>query len=196
MTMVHDRNYRQSITPSEDLVARIWKSKQMPNYLNIHSQRIAYGRAYSENYPPWKVMDYAIQANNITDSFYLPLNFSSQTLLQAYIVLYFMDPIFSQLPSKTCNVEIYIDGIKMATTYIPNGFPGDEYSVVSLFPVAVVGGSANLTISPLEGSTLAPILNAMEVYSASDVSKGGNLLINFPVLFLIVFLQLICFVVL
>lgn len=44
--------------------------------------------------------------------------------------------------------------------------------VVSLFPVQVLG-TANVTISPLNGSELPPILNGMEVYTASDISKGG-----------------------
>lgn len=72
----------------------------------------------------------------------------------------------------------------MAVTNVPNYYrfngEGDRYHVmISLFPVAV-GVSANVTISPAQNSTLAPILNAMEIYCAMDVSKAAKWLPQLP----------------
>lgn len=65
----------------------------------------------------------------------------------------------------------------MAFTVVPSYYrhnqEGDSVNVVTLFPVQV-GGFVNVTIAPAEGSTLAPILNAMEIYTAMDVSKASN----------------------
>lgn len=65
----------------------------------------------------------------------------------------------------------------MAFTVVPSYYrhnqEGDSVNVVTLFPVQV-GGFVNVTIAPAEGSTLAPILNAMEIYTAMDVSKAAN----------------------
>ena len=48
------------------------------------------------------------------------------------------------------------------------------HHVTTLFPVLVRGSADNVTISPAEGSTTGPILNAMEVFSVVDVSEGGQ----------------------
>lgn len=149
----------------------------MPDYLNIHSEVIPWGHLFSYNYPPAVVMAYAIQARSATDSIYLPVDFLPQTSLKAYFVLYFMDPIYRPFMNETCRVEIYIDNKPMAFTVVPSYYrhnqEGDSVNVVTLFPVQV-GGFVNVTIAPAEGSTLAPILNAMEIYTAMDVSKASN----------------------
>ncbi|XP_059658593.1 uncharacterized protein At1g24485-like [Cornus florida] len=154
---------------------RIWKSKEMSNYLSIQADSIYQIYSFAENMPPWPVIGYAIQAPSLTDSIYLSIDFSPRTAVQAYFVLYFLDPVSRLAQNQTSSVEIYIDNNKMAVTDIPNiDILDEECRVVTLFSVPV-NGSANVTISPAEGSTLAPLLNAMEVFSAIDVSEGGHL---------------------
>ncbi|KAM7501993.1 hypothetical protein LguiB_000897 [Lonicera macranthoides] len=159
----------------EEHFQRFWKSKEMPNYLNIHAKTVPTGFISVENSPPWAVMAYAIQAHNLTDSLYIPVDFPSQTPLQAYFVFYFLDPLYRFYPDNlTSKVEIYIDDKKVGASVVPNGsLYYDMCRMVSLYPVQV-SGSANVTIAPAEGSTLPPILNAMEVFSNIDLSKGGR----------------------
>ncbi|KAM7501994.1 hypothetical protein LguiB_000898 [Lonicera macranthoides] len=179
----------------EEHYQRFWKSKEMPNYLNIHAKTVPTGYISVENNPPWAVMAYAIQAHNLTDSLYLPVDFPSQTPLQAYFVFYFLDPLYRFYPNNlTSKVEIYIDNKKMGASVVPNGsLYYDMCRMVSLYPIQV-SGSANVTIAPAEGSTLPPILNAMEVFSNIDLSKGGRMY-DFPALST-VFLLLVGFLVL
>lgn len=105
----------------EERYNRIWKSQEMSNYLNIHAQVIPPGDINVENNPPWPVIAYAIQANNVTDSIYLSIDFRFQMLVQAYIVLYFMDPLYRFTMNQTSKVEIYVNNEKMASTDVPNG---------------------------------------------------------------------------
>ncbi|XP_059663816.1 uncharacterized protein At1g24485-like [Cornus florida] len=179
---------RQSIDSSAECYNRIWKSKEMSNYVNIHANYISHYYLLGENRPPWPVMGYAIQSQNLTDSIYLSIDFSPRTAVQAYFVLYFMDPISRLAQNQTSSVEIYIDNSKMAVTDIPNinSLSYNQFHVVSLFSVPV-NGSSNVTISPAEGSTLAPLLNAIEVFSVIDVSEGGHLFKCSSVLFIISF---------
>lgn len=123
----------------------------------------------------------AIQAKAVSDSIYLPVNFSSQTEVVAYFVLFFMGPIIRFPGDEIGEVEIYIDGQKFNArdVDVPNWATfGTENNVVSPYPVRV-SGSANVTISPANGSTLPPLVNAMEVFQVLDVvdaSNGGHLL--------------------
>ncbi|KAL5831330.1 hypothetical protein ACOSQ4_016684 [Xanthoceras sorbifolium] len=176
----------------EECCGRIWESKEMSEYLNTTAEVIPSGSLFDENIPPWPVMATAIRANNISDSIYLSVNFSPQkTEVVAYFVLYFMDPTFFYPPNQTNKDDIYIDSRKLNTTDIPLfGRMDNAYSVVSLYPVRVLG-SANVTISPTENSTLAPVLSAMEVFSVIDVSKAGHML-RFSPAYCVVLLQLFC----
>ncbi|XP_059663820.1 uncharacterized protein At1g24485-like [Cornus florida] len=169
-----DTSIEQSMNYDAEKYHRIWKSKEMSNYLNIQADSISYDYLIGENRPPLPVMGYAIQATNLRDSIYLCIDFSPRTAVKAYFVLYFMDPVFRLEKNQTSSVEIYIDNNKMAVTDIPNinTFLENQFHVVTLYSVPV-NGSANVTISPAEGSTLAPLLNAMEVFS--DVSESGHL---------------------
>ncbi|KAL7201818.1 hypothetical protein ACSBR1_033508 [Camellia fascicularis] len=74
-----NESVEQTVDVSNEINNRIWKSKGLPDYLNIHSDLTPSGHLFYENNPPWPVMVYAIQAHNITDSIYLTFNFSPQT---------------------------------------------------------------------------------------------------------------------
>ncbi|CAL5426619.1 unnamed protein product [Camellia sinensis] len=181
-----NESVEQTVDVSNEINNRIWKSKELPDYLNIHSDVTPSAHLFYENSPPWPVMVYAIQAHNITDSIYLTFDFSPQTTVQqAYLALYFVDPLNRSSPNQTSRVEIYVNNNKLAVADVPNfGRYEEECQVVTLFPVPIVGSAANVTISPAEGSTLAPLLNAIEVFSAIDVSKAAHLF-KFSVIFVI-----------
>ncbi|KAK2643189.1 hypothetical protein Ddye_024952 [Dipteronia dyeriana] len=192
-----NKSVEKLIGRMEEEYDRIWESKEMSEYLNVTAEVIPNDSLLGENDPPWPVMATAIRAKNISDSIYLTVNFSSaqKTQVVAYFVLYFMDPTFFYPPNQTNKVDIYIDSQKLNTTDIPLfGRYDNAYSVVSLYPVRVFG-SANVTISSTGNSTLAPVLNAMEVFSVMDVSKGGHMMIGFSIAFYAVLLH-ICFTIL
>ncbi|KAF5939794.1 hypothetical protein HYC85_020961 [Camellia sinensis] len=172
-----NESVEQTVDVSTEINNRIWKSKELPDYLNIHSDVTPSGHLFYENSPPWPVTVYAIQAHNITDSIYLAFDFSPQTTIQqAYLVLYFMDPLYRSSPNQTSRVKIYANNNKLVVADVPNfGRYEEKCQVVTLFPVPIVGSVADVTISPAESSTLAPLLNAIKVFSTIDVSKPAHL---------------------
>uniref|UniRef100_A0A2P2LU40 Uncharacterized protein MANES_11G136300 n=1 Tax=Rhizophora mucronata TaxID=61149 RepID=A0A2P2LU40_RHIMU len=99
-----------------------------------------------------------------------------------------MTPVFINHPSKTSKVEIFIDNQKLAATDVPDWVRfTDQCPVISLYPLQL-NGSANVAISPAEGSMSAPILKAMEVFPVIQVSKVSNLL-DFSVAPCLIFLD-------
>ncbi|KAJ0084568.1 hypothetical protein Patl1_30834 [Pistacia atlantica] len=155
-----NRSVEKLFGPLEECCKRVWKSKEMTEYLNITENPIPWGSQLQENDVPWPVMATLIQAKNVSDSIYL-------------------------------SVKIYIDRQELGVEDVPNW---DNYrdveSAVTFYPVRV-SGSANVTISPAEGSTLAPLLNGMEVFYVIDVLNGehGHLL-SFPLALLVIVLHL------
>ncbi|KAK2974058.1 hypothetical protein RJ640_015390 [Escallonia rubra] len=105
----------------DDHFQRIWESKEVSTYLNIHKAgRIPSGEMFSENFPPWgAAAAYAIQAENLSSSTYLSVDFLHQTSVQAYSLFYFMDPIYRQCSNQTSIAEIYIDKSSMAVIDVP-----------------------------------------------------------------------------
>ncbi|KAJ9128912.1 hypothetical protein P3X46_034344, partial [Hevea brasiliensis] len=166
-------NTIEQLSHDLDRFNRIWKSKEMTEYLNIASDRIVDDTMIGENYPPWPVMETAIQAKNVSDSIYLSVNFSTQTTAVAYFVLYFSDPINRSPENSIAQVEIFIDSKTLVATDVPPYYTSDRFHVVSLYPVQV-NGSANVTISPAENSTLPPLLNAMEVFSVVNMPHASK----------------------
>ncbi|TXG49649.1 hypothetical protein EZV62_025524 [Acer yangbiense] len=160
----------------DEYTFRIWQPKSVPGYLNISynvgNENIngCLGFNY-ENRPPDSLLKNAISAANVSDSISLQVDFGNNTQRNAYFVLYFMD---YNLSSENQNVsrkfEIYIDGESKKIVELN----GDEVGqVATLYPVEVTG-IANLRISPVNGSDFPPILNGMEVYTASEIVDTGG----------------------
>ncbi|KAI7982958.1 putative LRR receptor-like serine/threonine-protein kinase [Camellia lanceoleosa] len=141
-TIVSEAFERQTIDVTNEFSNRIWKSKVIPDYLNIYSTEIPGGSLFSENTPPWLVMAYAIQAHNLTDSIYLTFDFSPQqpTVQQTYFVLYFMDPLYRSPRNQTSRVKIYINNNKLAVMGVPFDRDDDRCRVMTLCPVPIVAG--------------------------------------------------------
>ena len=166
---------------------RFWKPEQLPNYQNIFKGIHNDGGSMAENYPPYKVLNYAIRAQNVSDSIFLPIDFHETTQLWAYFVFYFYD--VSPLPvlNNMTKLTVYIDGIEKNTTTVR---PYEECVVVSVYPIKVTG-TANVTISPAAGTTLPPILNAMEVFTTIEVatSMANPLLSSCAFFYMLVYLS-------
>ncbi|CAL5424313.1 unnamed protein product [Camellia sinensis] len=152
-----NESVEQTVDVSNEINNRIWKSKELPDYLNIHS-----------NVTPSGI--YFTKTVHMATSILPP----QTTVQQAYLALYFVDPLYRSSPNQTSRVEIYVNNNKLAVADVPNFRRyEEECQVVTLFPAPIVGLAANVTISPAEGSSLAPLLNAIEVFSAIDVSKAA-----------------------
>ncbi|KAJ9128476.1 hypothetical protein P3X46_034972, partial [Hevea brasiliensis] len=106
----------EQISNNQDWFNRIWKSKEMLEYLNIVYDRIVDDTMMDENYPPWPVMQTAIQEKIVLDSIYLSVNFSTQTIVVAHFVLYFKEPINRYPENSIAQVEIFIDSQKLGAS--------------------------------------------------------------------------------
>ena len=164
-----DLIYRDRFTKFVEKYNRILKPQEISRY---RSSRFGVGvpllYTVDENNPPDVVMYSAIEANNASESIILPINFHKKSRVSAYFILYFDVMADYKLGEGTRTVAIYIDGQLMNTTQLPGIGRGE---VVSLYPVKVTDGTANLTISSAEGTTSPALLNAIEVFSVIDVSK-------------------------
>ncbi|PON89575.1 Malectin-like carbohydrate-binding domain containing protein [Trema orientale] len=148
---------------------RIWKPQEVPGYLSSQfGVSIPISYTVEENNPPDVVMYSAIEANNASESIVLPIDFPDETQVSAYFILYFDIIAAYRILEDTRTVSIFIEGQLMNTTRLPGIGRGE---VVSIYPVKVTGGTANLTVSPAEGTTSPALLNAIEVFSVIDVSK-------------------------
>ncbi|PON39864.1 Malectin-like carbohydrate-binding domain containing protein [Trema orientale] len=159
---------------SADVYNRIWKREEVPSYPSISvGDRDPNAWSTGDNYPPYAILWHAIESHNTSESISLQIKFHDKSQLSAYFIFYFSNiPHDSWNRSETRKVAIYIDGQeKNITDKIP-GYYEIYCLVVPIYPVNVTGGTANVTITAAQGSTLPPILNAMEVFSEYDVSKA------------------------
>lgn len=154
---------------------RIWKPEEVSSYRNLFAgHQVNKTVQTADNYPPWMIFLYAIEANNAFESIFLKVTFRNNSLQSAYFVFYFW-----QLPpfpgaNETRKFAVFIDGQEKKNLSLGR----DDFEVVSGYPVTVTG-SANVTIKPVEGSTLPPLLSAMEVFTAineTDTSKSDKMM--------------------
>ncbi|KAL2249696.1 UNVERIFIED_CONTAM: hypothetical protein Sindi_2443300 [Sesamum indicum] len=157
----------------------------MPGYINLTFDSTFCSGANYENRPPNSVINTAISPTNASQSIYVPFNFPTTTPQSAYIVLYFYQNHIVDGPPEnlngTRNMDVYIDGVMRRNVKLEGLRSGD---VVTLYPV-LVQGTMNVTISPANGTVLAPLLNGMEVYYATEVAEetsgGFKILFSFIV---------------
>ncbi|PON66975.1 Malectin-like carbohydrate-binding domain containing protein [Parasponia andersonii] len=145
-----------------DIYNRIWKPEEVSTSRNLSLGIGSTSWDTSENNPPNVVLDSAIEANNVSESIFLPINFREKSLVSAYFVLYFdITPAYQEGEARR-KVAISIDGQLLNITRL---LGIGRCVTVSIFPVIITGGTANLTNSPAEGATSPALLNAMEVFS-------------------------------
>ncbi|RVW57008.1 putative LRR receptor-like serine/threonine-protein kinase [Vitis vinifera] len=164
---------KERLSDYYEAFSRFWKPEQVQNYRNFFGKNKS-STSSAENIPPYLVLQSAIEAKNVSDSIFLPINLHDKTQLVAYFVLYFYEPYPWPPANDTRRLTVYIDGERKNITTVPRTELSDDCAVVSVYPVNVTG-TANVTISPAEGTTLPPILNAMEVFTTIDFSKADLL---------------------
>ncbi|KAK4390660.1 putative LRR receptor-like serine/threonine-protein kinase [Sesamum angolense] len=183
----------------EERLNRYWTPQPMPGYTNLTFVPITCtGTAY-ENSPPLSVINTAISPTTASQSIYVPINFATTTPQSAYIVLYFYQDLGPDNVNATRNMDVNVDGVMRKNVKLQTYTSGE---VVTLYPV-LVQGTANVTISPANGTVLPPLLNGMEVFYATELaeeasSSNGVFKISYSVvvvgvcqLFVIVFLGLV-----
>ncbi|CAK9155082.1 unnamed protein product [Ilex paraguariensis] len=148
----------------EERLNRYWTPKSVPGYLNYSFSVDSCIGMYYENRAPDTVMRTFIVPPTASDSIFLSVDFPTNDPQSTYFVFYFLDVKKSRTINETRKVDIYIDGALKSEMEIKDGI----IYVVSLYPV-LVQGTANVTISPANGSVLPPILNGMEVFIARDL---------------------------
>lgn len=154
-----------------DFFKRIWKPQEVPMYRSLaEGDNQPDSRSRAENYPPYTVLIYAIEAPTSNSSISIQINFHKKARLSAYFVFYFATVYTYPLPNGTRKVSVYIDGQQKNITRVPDYY--EDCAVVSIYPVNITAGTANVTIAPAEGSTLPPLLNAMEIFTATEISNS------------------------
>ncbi|KAG1371637.1 putative LRR receptor-like serine/threonine-protein kinase MEE39 [Cocos nucifera] len=146
---------------------RIWKAKGMPNYPNASS--FPPKTPTAENYPPLAVINTAITASNSSDSLVLQIELPSINQ-RAYIISYFMEVVLIPDAINGRQFAIYINGQESNHTI---QLKNDSCQVVSFY-TNEFSGPANLTLSPLEGTILPPIINAMEVFTTINLDPHAG----------------------
>ncbi|XP_024032181.1 uncharacterized protein At1g24485 [Morus notabilis] len=172
-----NETFPERLSIDADEFNRIWKPEEIPSYRSLtpgFDVTITGWATHSENYPPFAVLWYAIEAYNSSESIFLPVTFQEKKSQAAYFVFYFASFVYyPNITSRT--VSIYIDGEEKVLTEIPDAYKG-IFPVVSIYPVNTTNGTVNVTISAVEGSPLPPLLCAMEVFTTMSevVSKASD----------------------
>ncbi|KAH7677974.1 Non-specific serine/threonine protein kinase protein [Dioscorea alata] len=142
-----------------DMYNRIWKAEGFPNYNNI-STSPQFIDIYVDNEPPNTVVANAIEASSLFDPIILSFN-PSQTNQSLCAILYFIEVSNSRQMDDSREFQIDIGRTKNAWTV--NLQPG--ISVVATLYHEWVDGPVNITMKAVQGSSLPPLINAMEVYT-------------------------------
>lgn len=124
-----------------------------------------------ENDPPISVLRTAIESIDLTHPITLSVDLLQTIPQSAYLVLYFTETTSLPKPGDTRIIQIYVNGgeMKSAVTLEFN-----KCKVITLYPVIVVGPTINVTLSSASGSTLPPIISAMEVFTRVDHEKSSS----------------------
>ncbi|ONI24129.1 hypothetical protein PRUPE_2G225100 [Prunus persica] len=126
--------------------------------------------SFPENDPPISVLTDSIESMNLADPITLSIDLPQTTPQLAYLVLYFTETVTLPKPNDSRIIQIYINGQMKSTVT-------SEYNkckVITVYPVTVVGPTINVTLASANGSTLPPIISAMEVFTRIEANKGDK----------------------
>lgn len=124
-----------------------------------------------ENDPPISVLRTAIESIDLTHPITLSVDLSQTIPQSAFFVLYFTETTSLPKPGDSRIIQIYINGGEMKSTVT---LEFNKCKVITLYPVIVVGPTINVTLSSASGSTLPPIISAMEVFRRVDHEKSSS----------------------
>lgn len=137
---------------NDDMYNRIW-SKDATPYSSFSGSSDPDLPPTYENNPPSVVLEDAIVAT-ASDSITLTIDLPQSTPQSAYIVLY--------LTNLGETLKIEIDSQDQGTV---NATGYGVTTVVTRYPVMVIGPTINITLSRADESSLPPIISAMEVFT-------------------------------
>ncbi|KAL1819302.1 hypothetical protein ACET3Z_014171 [Daucus carota] len=145
----------------DEMYNRIWSKGVTPSTC---SSVIGYTDVNSrfENYPPYLVLMSSIESSSM-DSIFLTVELPEHQQ-SAYFVFYITELDYKS-QSETRTIRIQIDGQDQGTVEAPST---GESKVVTMYPVIVSGPILSIILTRGEGSTLPPVLAAMEVFTKLD----------------------------
>lgn len=148
---------------------RVWTSGTIPpNCTEVAT--LPAPLSFPENDPPISVLSDSIESMNPADPITLSIDLPQTTPQSAYLVLYFTETVTLPKPNDSRIIQIYINGQMKSTVT-------SEYNkckVITAYPVTVVGPTINVTLASANGSTLPPIMSAMEVFTRIEANKGDK----------------------
>ncbi|PQP97292.1 putative LRR receptor-like serine/threonine-protein kinase MEE39 [Prunus yedoensis var. nudiflora] len=140
----------------EEMYNRVWtRGTTPPNCTEVAT--LPAFLPIPENDPPNSVLSDSIESMNPADPITLSIDLPQTTPQSAYLVLYFTE-------------TIYINGQMKSTVTTEN----IECKVITIYPVTVVGPTINVTLASANGSTLPPIISAMEVFTRIEANKDDK----------------------
>ncbi|WOG96216.1 hypothetical protein DCAR_0415549 [Daucus carota subsp. sativus] len=151
----------QIIGGGDEMYNRIWSKGLTPSTC---SSVIGYTDVNSrfENYPPYLVLMSSIESSSL-DSIFLTVELPEHQQ-SAYFVFYITELDYKS-QSETRFINIQIDGQDQGTVEAPSA---GESMVITMYPVIVSGPILSIILTRGEGSTLPPVLAAMEVFTKFD----------------------------
>ncbi|XP_021813820.1 probable LRR receptor-like serine/threonine-protein kinase MEE39 [Prunus avium] len=153
----------------EEMYNRVWtRGTTPPNCTEVAT--LPAFLPVPENDPPNSVLSDSIESMNPADPITLSIHLPQTTPQSAYIVLYFTETVTIPKPDDTRIIQIYINGQMKSTVTTEN----IECKVMTIYPVTVVGPTINVTLASAKGSTLPPIISAMEVFTRIEANKGDK----------------------
>ncbi|KAK3018518.1 hypothetical protein RJ639_003691 [Escallonia herrerae] len=142
---------------SDEKYNRIWTKGTTPSNCIVDAIVPDFA-SETENDPPLSVLLNSIHSVT-SDAIILTVNLSQLAPQPAYFVFYLTESILLN-PSDTRIVQIMINGRDQKTVAAPDA---GECRVVTIYPLMVAGPTINVTLAPASGSSLPPLIAAMEI---------------------------------
>ncbi|KAF8402812.1 hypothetical protein HHK36_010903 [Tetracentron sinense] len=143
----------------EDRYNRLW------NPLNVSNTIVVTGdfsnlTSTAIDYPPESAFLKAIEAPKSTSPISLRFKFDTSNRFN-YVSLYYSEVLVLQ-PNETRSFSIHVDGKDLGFTIRPRYRIGEGVRTTTS-----LSGNMNIVLYPMKGSTLPPIISAIEIYTAS-----------------------------
>ncbi|KAK6929277.1 Malectin-like domain [Dillenia turbinata] len=100
----------------------------------------------------------------------LTLDLQDGTPQAAFLAFYFTESTASCDPDDIRIIDIHINGQIMKTVSLDLA----KCTVITLYPISVVGPTINITLGPNQKSTLPPLIGAMEAFTRKDVQETSG----------------------
>ncbi|KAK3034457.1 hypothetical protein RJ639_034694 [Escallonia herrerae] len=143
---------------SDEKYNRIWTKGTTPSNCSV-DEIVPDFVSETENDPPLSVLLNSIHSVT-SDAIILTVNLSHLTPRPAYFVFYLTESVLVN-PSDTTIVQIMINGGDQKMVAAPDA---GKCRVVTIYPLMVAGPTINITLAPVNRSSLPPLIVAIEVF--------------------------------